>query len=320
MTEKTNGKPRTTGSAYNIVSDFDEMVSGLRGMLDTLQQRVVTLTTDLQVAADISTDVAKQQDLDAMLPAMATSVRDRFELYHAHVYLLDEDGATLQLAAGSGEVGEQMRKQGHSISLNAQRSLVARAARERDVVVVNDVLSEPGWLPNPLLPNTRAEMAVPMVVGDTLIGVLDVQSEKIDRFDDADREVKTTLAGQVAVSIANARSLALRERQERREAVAYEIGRILNTEMESSSLLQLAVDELAKAFDYYHAHIYTYDDEDQRLIVAAGLGEAGKVMSQRGHNIPYNAETSLVAQAARTLQPVIATDVTEAEDHLPNPL
>ena len=86
-----------------------------------------------------------------------------------------------------------------------EKSLVARALRERNSIIVNDVRSEAGFLPNPMLPETRAEMAVPMIVGDKVIGVFDVQSDTAGHFTDEDANIYTTLASQVAVALQNAR-------------------------------------------------------------------------------------------------------------------
>jgi signal transduction histidine kinase len=91
-------------------------------------------------------------------------------------------------------------------------SLVARAARTRQGVIANDVTLEPDFLPNPLLPHTRSELAVPMIVGDELIGVLDVQSDQVNRFTPEDVRLKTTLADQIAVAVRNAQAFE-RERR-----------------------------------------------------------------------------------------------------------
>jgi signal transduction histidine kinase len=83
---------------------------------------------------------------------------------------------------------------------------VARAARKREGVIVNDITLSPDFLPNPLLPDTRSEMAVPLIVGNRLVGVLDVQSDHPDRFTATDVRVMTTLADQIAVAVENARA------------------------------------------------------------------------------------------------------------------
>ena len=96
-----------------------------------------------------------------------------------------------------------MVTQGWRIPLDQEQSLVARAARTRQGVIVNDVRQDPGFFQNPLLPKTQAELAVPLLAGTRLIGVLDVQAEKVNHFTKEDVRIQTTLAAQIAVSLEN---------------------------------------------------------------------------------------------------------------------
>ena len=186
--------------------NFNYLVAQLQETLDYLQDQVNTHTRDMEIAAEVSRQVSHVLDLSELLPYITELTKDSFGLYHAHIYLLDDAQENLVLAAGAGEPGRKMVAKGHRIALNAERSLVARAARTGQGVIINDVTAEPDFLSNPLLPHTRAEMAIPMIVGDKVIGVLDVQAEVTDRFHEEDIRVKTTLAGQVAVAVQNARA------------------------------------------------------------------------------------------------------------------
>ena len=161
---------------------------------------------ELHTVAQVSAAASRMQTLEDLLPRVADLTKESFDLYHAHIYLLDAESETLELAAGAGDVGRSMVDRGHSIDLHNPTSIVARAARTREGVVENDVRSASGFLPNPLLPHTRAEMATPMVVGDQLVGVLDVQANVINRFTEEDVLIKTTLADQIAVAVQNART------------------------------------------------------------------------------------------------------------------
>ena len=161
------------------------------------------LSAELRAVSNVSIAAAATLDADRLLAAAADLTRASFDLYHAHIYLLDETRTTLVLRAGSGEIGRRMLREGRQISLDA-RSIVARAAREHEPVVVPDVDRSPDFLPHPLLPQTRSEMAVPMIVGDRLLGVLDVQAEEPDRFQPDDVLVHRILAAQLAVATQNA--------------------------------------------------------------------------------------------------------------------
>ncbi len=184
--------------------------------------------TEMEAVAEVGAHAAATLDPDRLLWTVSELVKARFDLYHAHIYLLNDPGDTLGLVAGAGEPGRFMVEHGHKIALSHGASLVARAARSRAGVVVNDVTSAEDFLPNPMLPRTRSEMAVPMIVGDEVIGVLDVQSERVGRFTGADLQVNTTLAAQIAVAIQNARSFSQIQKRSQ------------NLEKEQSALVSLA--------------------------------------------------------------------------------
>jgi len=160
--------------------------------------------TELQTVAKVSTAASTILEARILLQNVVDLTKDNFGLYHTHIYLVDGPTGMLVLTAGAGEVGRRMVSEGRSIPLNRAQSLVARAAREREAVIVNDVRAAPDFLPHPLLPDTRSEMAVPMIAGDHLLGVFDVQHDQSGYFTDEDVRIQTTLAAQVAVALQNA--------------------------------------------------------------------------------------------------------------------
>ncbi len=161
--------------------------------------------TELETVANVSTVATTALEPEELMQQVVDLTKERFNLYHAHIYLLNENKTDLILTSGAGEIGAKMVAEGRRIALSQEQSLVARAARNQVGVVINDVQEEPGFLPNPLLPETRAEMAVPLVVGDEVLGVLDVQADEVERFTSEDINIFTTLASQVAVALQNAR-------------------------------------------------------------------------------------------------------------------
>lgn len=96
-----------------------------------------------------------------------------------------------------------MREEDSRVSISS-RSIIAKAARTREPVIVADAATDEDFLLEPLLPETRSELAVPMIVGTKLLGVLDVQSDQPHRFTDEDVLINRTLASQVAVALQNA--------------------------------------------------------------------------------------------------------------------
>ncbi len=168
-----------------------------------LARRATELATVAQVNATASTVL----DPDKLLQAVVDLTKERFQLYHAHIYLTNESWNTLLLAAGAGEVGWQMVSDGWNIPIDHEQSIVARAARGKQSVIANDLVRDANssFLSHQLLPDTRSEMAIPMIVGDKVLGVFDVQSDTVNYFSEEDANIFTTLATQTAIALQNAR-------------------------------------------------------------------------------------------------------------------
>ena len=213
----------------------------------SLEKRVADRTRDLEIVAEVGTATSTILDVKSLLQEVVNLTKERFNLYHSHIYLLDEAGENLVLASGAGEPGRQMVAEGRFIPLNRAQSLVARAAREQAGVTVNDVTQAPDFLPNPLLPDTRSELAVPMIVGGRVIGVFDVQSDVVGRFTESDINIQSTLAAQVATSIQNVRSFEQSKIQAEFETLVNTIGQKIQRATSVEDTLQTAIRELGSA-------------------------------------------------------------------------
>jgi GAF domain-containing protein len=129
------------------------------------------------------------------------------------------------------------------------RGLVGRAAETGREVVVPDVSAEPAWLANPLLPDTKAEIATPILVGDRVLGVLDVQHNVKNGLQDGDSILLRSIAGQVAVALENARLYDRTRRQAEWEALANTVGQRIQRATTIEGVLQVAAQELGQAFN-----------------------------------------------------------------------
>lgn len=259
MSQTGNWNLRTTVTGEDELGElgrsFNTMAASLKDAIGLLEARVQARTKDLQLAAQVSEHIASILDVEQLLPQVVELTRENFDLYHSHIYLLDETRSHLVLAAGAGEPGRIMKMSKHSIPAGTERSLVARAAQHNNPVIVDDVTREPGFLPNPLLPNTRSEAAFPLAVGERVFGVLDVQSEQVARFDADLLAVLSTLAGQVAVALDNARLFTEVENTSRHEQALGTIAQRIQQATSVDDVLQTAVRELGVALRVPHTAI-----------------------------------------------------------------
>jgi GAF domain-containing protein len=172
-----------------------------------------------------------------------------FNLYHAHVFAYRKENDELQIVAcGYKEGDEHEGTHGTAIiPLQQEQSLVARAGRTQKPVIVNDVRSDPNWLPNPLLPDSHAELAVPMIVGDELLGVLDVQADHVDAFTEEDANIQMTLAAQIATALKNAQSYTEAQAQADLASMVNTIGQKIQRTTTMEETLQTAIREIGNA-------------------------------------------------------------------------
>ena len=195
--------PETAQLAEQIAERVSEQLERLR-LTEEIQKRAAELAT----VATVSTAASTVLNPDELLQQVVDLTKERFGLYHAQVYLADDAWNTLLLAAGAGDIGKQMVMSGNTIPMEKNELLVSRATHERKALISNDVRREESFQINPLLPDTRSEMAVPMIAGDKVLGVFDVHSVNLNHFSEEDANIYTTLASQVAVSLQNARLYA----------------------------------------------------------------------------------------------------------------
>ena len=198
-----------------LTYNFQRMMGQLKQTLGNLQAR----SRDLSLAVDVGREMTQVQELETMLQNAVNIIRKRFNLYYAQIYLTDPAGNSLILRAGTGEAGQKLVRRGHRLPIGLG-SINGTAATNRQAVIVSNTTTSKGHRANPLLPETRSEMAVPLIVDEKLVGVLDLQSAQIDGLTDENVPGFTALAAQLAVAIQNA-TLFSETQQARAEVEAY---------------------------------------------------------------------------------------------------
>lgn len=194
---------RTNDEVGVLGATFNSMASELRQTLKDLEKRVTERTRELSLAGETGRAISQLRDLDALLSRSVELIQFSFDLYYAQVYLLDPGGRSLVLRAGTGTVGVELLRRQHRLAVGVG-SINGSVAAEKRAVIVSDTTSSLIFKPNPLLPNTRSEMAIPLLVGDRLVGVLDLQSEQAGKFSEENLPAFDALASQLAIAIDNA--------------------------------------------------------------------------------------------------------------------
>jgi GAF domain-containing protein/HAMP domain-containing protein len=222
--------PRHGNDEVGVLAQaFKEMAERMHEVFAQLEQRVAERTQDLerrsnqiQAAAEVARDAAASQELDVLLNRAVNLVRDRFGFYHAGIFLLDEAREYAVLRAATGEAGQTMLDRGHRLKVG-EEGIVGFVSGTNQPRISLDVGEDAVHFKNPILPETRSEMGLPLRAGQTVIGVLDVQSKQAAAFDQEDITILQTMADQLAVAIQNAR--LLQEAQENLQQLQVLYGR-----------------------------------------------------------------------------------------------
>ena len=163
----------------------------------------------LAASSEIGRLVTSTLDLDAIFTRSVNLIIERFGFYHASIFTVEETGFNAILQESTGLAGQKMKEQKHTLAVGSN-SIVGKATEKGEVVVVNNTaLDNSIHKPNPLLPETKAEAAVPLKIGNRIIGTLDIQSTEVNAFSQDEIAILQILADQIAVGIDNARSYNL---------------------------------------------------------------------------------------------------------------
>lgn len=200
------------------LEQFAKTQAAAQQMLDTLWNERLTLeqrveertagltqkTEQLRATSYVARKTAEVQQLATLLDTVARLVTDQFGFYHTGIFLINETGNRAVLQAASSAGGQQMIEKGHSLSVGTQ-GIVGYVAAHKKPRIALDTGTDAVFFNNPDLPMTRSEVALPLMVRNKVLGVLDIQSDQPQAFDADDIDVLQTLADQIAVAIENAR-------------------------------------------------------------------------------------------------------------------
>ncbi len=198
-----------------------DLVKRLSEQREELEKDITERTGDLQrqslqleTTAEIARLTTETDDLQELMSRAIELIRSRFGFYHASIFLLDSTGTWADIAASTGEAGQLLLERHHRLAVGSA-SIIGWVMANRLPRVSADVEDDPFYFRNPALPDTQAEMTVPIMVGQRLIGALDVQSSEKGAFGEADMRAVEAIAGELAFAIDNAR--LTEERQARLE-------------------------------------------------------------------------------------------------------
>ena len=204
-------KVNTGDEVEQLANQFNNMTSALKESYSNLEQKVEERTRrerqraeQLRTINEISRKISSIINLDELLPYVANLLRQTFDYHNVNIFLFEPSSGKLILKAIclSGYKGV--------IPLDVplemgEEGIVAWVAQTGEPLLVNDVTKEPRYSFIEELSAIKSELAVAVRIGDKILGVLDIESDELDAFSEADFNTAQTLADQLAIAIENAR-------------------------------------------------------------------------------------------------------------------
>ncbi|RMG96778.1 MAG: GAF domain-containing protein [Chloroflexi bacterium] len=223
--------------AINNLLQFEEIQKALEFQS---QQR-----TRLQAAADIAAATTSILDLDTLINQAVNLIQERFELYYVGLFLIDATTNYAVLRAGTGEAGKVQLAAGHKLKVGGH-SLIGGATADGVPRITQDVTQDKEWRPNPYLPDTRSELAIPLRVRGQIVGALTVQSTQPNAFHPELISVLQTMGDQLAVAIENVRLLTDAEARAAQQTTLNQISRQLHQSVNVEEIVRVGLQAIAE--------------------------------------------------------------------------
>ncbi|RMF39203.1 MAG: GAF domain-containing protein, partial [Chloroflexi bacterium] len=184
---------------YEVVAAQTAVALENQRLLEETRRRAV----QLEAAAKVGRSATSILEREQLLPAVVELIRDHFGYYHAQIFLIEETGRWAELRASTGEIGRILLERGHALEVGSNSVIgwVTRYGQPRVARVGEDKVH----FRNELLPDTQAELAIPLILGGRVIGALDVQSTDPEAFSEDEVAVLQLVADQITIAIENAR-------------------------------------------------------------------------------------------------------------------
>lgn len=261
---------------------FTTITGQVAGVIKNTQLIEETKKKAIQVeaAAEIARDINGYLNLDELLYKAVNLIREHFNFYHAGIFLLDQPREFAVVREATGEAGIQMKRQGYKIGVGS-KSIVGYASGKGEALIISDTTKDVTYYPNPLLPETKAEAAIPLKVSDRVLGILDVQSTTPYAFTEDNMKSLGILADQLAIAVENSELFAETQEHLSQHRLLHHITSSAASGTTLEEALESAVSGLQVTLGGDRVIIMLLDHDKKTLEVKASIGYAEDISKMR---------------------------------------
>ncbi len=255
----------------------------------------------LRLINDVSRQLTAIQPLPDLFRQIVTLIHDAFGYYAVSIFIMDDHAETIHLKASSHKQFDA-----GNLVLKLNQGMVGWAAGTRQTTLSPNVSDDEHYLPTASLEATRSEIAVPLLVQNRVMGVLDVQSNRADAFGNDDVFMLETLAGQLALALQEAETYHAERRQTERIKAMTEVARALVSILNIDDLLDEVVDLVTENLGYDRVHLFLRVGDRIAFRSGSGVHSGRWALEKLAYDIQAEA---VIPRVARTGQPEISGNV-----------
>ena len=279
------------------------------------QWRLEQLTLVRKVGAQI----ANATDINSLARRVTELIRRTFHYYYVAIFTLDPKQEMLRFCSSAGPVkGRRRRRLSPVLKVHIGEGLIGHAAASGQEVVANDVHAEPRFQYIDSLPETQSEVVLPLKIEDRVLGVLDVQSNRLGAFHPNDLLVLRALADNIATAVDGARLYGDLQKRAKQLAVVAEVGKDITSTLDLDELLNKVAALIHERFGYPYVHVYTVHHNRRQIHYMAGSGARSRDL--QGYILDLDNAEGIIPWVARNGQPVLANDVRHEPRYHPSPV
>jgi len=257
----------------------------------------------LEAVTEIARAATSSFDLDIVLRKSIELIRERLGFYHVSAFLIDPQTREAMLRQATGGAGYALIAHDYQLKVGSE-SLLVTAIQSSQPSVVQDVAAVPGFTPNPLLPETRAECVIPMLAGRTVVGALELKSTQADAFDPETVSLLQGIAALLAVAIQNVRLYELEFSRRLLAETLQEAGQLLSSTLNLDEVLSRLLGQLARAVPYDRAAVLLQNEHMLEVAAVSGFEDPSSI---RQMQVPI-APDDIFNHLRRARTPLILAD------------
>ena len=268
----------------------------------------------LTLVRRVSSQIANVLDLNVLTHRITKLIQRTFKYYYVAIFTYEKGQKYLNFRSSAGRA----RGRGKPLKIRLGDGLIGSAAKIGEETITNDVHSEPRFLFLDLLPETQSEAVLPLKIEGQLLGVLDVQSDRLGAFHPNDLLVLRALADTIAIAINGVRLYdALQMRAKHLEMEA-EVSNDITSILDLDELLKKVAVLIQERLNYSYVHLFTVHPNRRQIIYEAGSG--ARSSSLGGYVLDLDSAKGMIAWVARNGQTILANDVSKEPRYQPSPL